>query len=1328
MQWIRKQCTPLRVFSSVALLLLIVLVPLLGTFWIQKNVQAHSAALSGLPRVNSASSMFGPTAGPHAQRIRPTSVIPGRRFPGLAGHAARRAGRNVLSAHIVHSNSAFVPNVVVSSDTTAPPFGPLPRNGPQAAIDPTNPNRLVVVYNDYTPNGQGGSSTAGYTISTDGGTSWAAPQVIHGLLKIDGGPYDGAADPGIAFDASGNAYLPVTTFNNDDWATAIYVAKMSATSSQFDAPLKVVSFNDTHRVVEYARLAINPSDNALYLTFNALSASPQAPNATLAAAWTSQLFFTRSTDGGQTWTSPVAIGMGPQDYWGVPVVGSNNSLYVFYSGALGLEMLQSSDGGQTWSSIRSLQSMSTVGEQRLLNEVYSNPGPSAVADPGDGTLYVVYDGGKVILSTDNGVHWTQPLDVLGSRFVPAFLASISVDPMSHVVSVGGYSSAGDASQNTFNYFYAQSADGGNHFSSPVLVSTNASLPPAPAFGSIGRASSMVSSGHFAHLFWTDTNGTGGNEQIMSAAVDVSQPMTGALQNSWDSAQTLPPWGLIFTSPGTQNIGVANYGQGGIGDVSVSTSDESWLSASSSGGPCPCVVTVSVTAGSSNQSGFITINSSGGMNNSITIPVQLLVNSPNPAFSLSGTSLSFSTPQGLDPAPQAIQVSSLSATGDNLQISTGNDVALSIFSPTGTQNANLSPGMPSGFIVQIDTAGLSAGSSDHQVVVSDGTTSLTVNISLAITPAPARLDDPGSTLSFTWHQQDAIVPQAQLLTLHNSGGSTLHWQATTDVAWLSLGAPGALRAHRAANGTLAPDQLQQLGVTVNVAGLPMGTATGHIILGGDAQALNLPALTTVYLVISPPGSQISTTWYFAEGYVSANFTEFLTLENPNSQPANVSVTYLTQPVGQAPRAPFVLSYIVNPDTRYTVLINSQPGIVQNDQVSLVVNSDVPVVAERPIYFKFTLLSPNPSGGTDELGATHQGTLFFFPFVQFGNDQQINSPTYGTSYVTYLTVLNQNNAPVNVAITYKGAGSLYTVTHQVDANTRGTVSLAGDFPLASGANNNSYLYAESLMVNTDLPVVVELSSYFTIPNNTTHIAFASGTDEIGAASPQLNWDFAEGYTGSNTSQFLTYLDLANAGNTPATVTLTLAVTNGATSLPAVTKQYSVGPQSSISVWLNQLVCPPSALYCGYAVGAHVASTQPIVVDRQMYFNYSGKIPGSTAVVGSSGSQAVYYFAEGYTGTGFNEYLTIVNPATNASSETITIRYLLQNGSSKTIVLPEALQPGQRWTELVNHDIGSNQSVSAVVSTTSGTIIVERPMYFNFHSQASGASDVIGYSPGN
>src|SRR5919205_736106 len=127
MRWLHERITPLRIFLSLAVMMLVVAVPLACTWWMPHNAQASGPDLAGLPRIKSASSLYGPTTGKGAHRIHPDSVIPGRRMPGLAGHAGQPAGHNVLSAHSLHSNTALAPNVVVSDDMTPAPFGPEPR-------------------------------------------------------------------------------------------------------------------------------------------------------------------------------------------------------------------------------------------------------------------------------------------------------------------------------------------------------------------------------------------------------------------------------------------------------------------------------------------------------------------------------------------------------------------------------------------------------------------------------------------------------------------------------------------------------------------------------------------------------------------------------------------------------------------------------------------------------------------------------------------------------------------------------------------------------------------------------------------------------------------------------------------------------------------------------------------------------------------------------------------------------------------------------------------------------------------------------------------------
>ncbi|HXZ06118.1 MAG TPA: hypothetical protein VEH81_14895, partial [Ktedonobacteraceae bacterium] len=101
---------------------------------------------------------------------------------------------------------------------------------------------------------------------------------------------------------------------------------------------------------------------------------------------------------------------------------------------------------------------------------------------------------------------------------------------------------------------------------------------------------------------------------------------------------------------------------------------------------------------------------------------------------------------------------------------------------------------------------------------------------------------------------------------------------------------------------------------------------------------------------------------------------------------------------------------------------------------------------------------------------------------------------------------------------------------------------------------------------------------------------------------------------------------------------------------------------------------------------------------------------------------------TAPGFNEFLTLQNP--NTSSETVAVTLYMQNG----VIYPQTLTvgPQTRVTITINNLAALAQvnpragyEVSLVVWASNGTIVVERPMYFNYHNIAQGGTDVIGYT---
>ena len=280
------------------------------------------------------------------------------------------------------------------------------------------------------------------------------------------------------------------------------------------------------------------------------------------------------------------------------------------------------------------------------------------------------------------------------------------------------------------------------------------------------------------------------------------------------------------------------------------------------------------------------------------------------------------------------------------------------------------------------------------------------------------------------------PANQTVTLGNSGQGTLTWSTSGLPSWLSL-VPSS--------GSIAPGATQPVTLSFNTPSSTPQTYSTNITFAGNADNANISLPVTV-------SSSLSKNWYFAEGYTGSGFTEYLTLANPNPVTANVTVQYLLQ--GEAPLSK---TYTVNANARRTLDVNTELS-GQQIGVSLVVTSDQPIVAERPMYFTFTGLGLNVPGGSDTLGATSLGTQFDFGYL----DTTAN-------HATYLTVLNQNSSEMTVTVNYyaSGGGSPIVVIHSVPANARGTITVNGDVPPGS----------YSALVSLSAPGLVERPMYLT-----------------------------------------------------------------------------------------------------------------------------------------------------------------------------------------------------------------------------------------------------------
>jgi len=101
---------------------------------------------------------------------------------------------------------------------------------------------------------------------------------------------------------------------------------------------------------------------------------------------------------------------------------------------------------------------------------------------------------------------------------------------------------------------------------------------------------------------------------------------------------------------------------------------------------------------------------------------------------------------------------------------------------------------------------------------------------------------------------------------------------------------------------------------------------------------------------------------------------------------------------------------------------------------------------------------------------------------------------------------------------------------------------------------------------------------------------------------------------------------------------------------------------------------------------------------------------------------FFAEGYTGSGFEEWLCIQNPGDSRAEVSITY---YPEGGAPMEKDPFTVAAGSRFTVPVNADAGPDLAISAEV-TADQAIIVERPMYFSYGPGWTGGHDVLGFIP--
>src|SRR6266516_1631382 len=293
--------------------------------------------------------------------------------------------------------------------------------------------------------------------------------------------------------------------------------------------------------------------------------------------------------------------------------------------------------------------------------------------------------------------------------------------------------------------------------------------------------------------------------------------------------------------------------------------------------------------------------------------------------------------------------------------------------------------------------------------------------------------------------------------------------------------------------------------------------------------------------------------------------------------------------------------------------------------------------------------------------------------------------------YLTLQNPSTTQTaNVSVTYLIQGSAArTVPHSVNASSRYTIDV--DHDLNDSPTGPHLSVAAIVQVTNGVGIVAERPMYFNV------LGVSSGTDVVGATAPGKTYYFSEAdETQSGSATYHTFLTMLNPSPT-TTAHVTITYYTG-----------SCGAQGQAACPTEPITLLPltrqTASPDDTGVGLHmkvaiaVASDQNIVVERPMYFTdnvpNSGLTTGAASEVGATAPGANWLFAEGYTGTGFQEYLELANFGSADAHVNINLEYT--NGVVHTFPVTVPAAGHVAFDVNAHYSAGATSSVSAQITS--------------------------------
>jgi hypothetical protein len=327
---------------------------------------------------------------------------------------------------------------------------------PRSAINPTNPNNIIGVYQQDRWS-DGGSRGTVASVTHNGGSSWTRV-VVSGVSACSGNlAFARATDPWVTFSPDGTAWQFTFSFDAFSQSNAMFVSKSTNGGDTWGAPIALIderSPADPKRQFtggnDKNSITADPTDSRyVYAVWDRYQSPPSERAVDIAriraASYEQPALLSRTTDGGATWSTPREIldsGTHAGTIGNVIAVTSSgvvlDGTMIFSDNAQrklpywGVAVVRSTDKGATWS-------------KKPIIVATANPADPGPVDPGTGqpvragffdfatgpnnTAYAVWTddsltpGIESILysqSSDGGLTWSQPFAVNKTpRNIPA---------------------------------------------------------------------------------------------------------------------------------------------------------------------------------------------------------------------------------------------------------------------------------------------------------------------------------------------------------------------------------------------------------------------------------------------------------------------------------------------------------------------------------------------------------------------------------------------------------------------------------------------------------------------------------------------------------------------------------------------------------------------------------------------------------------------------------------------------------------------------------------------------------------------------------------------